>query len=173
MQDLTYYLSYWSTYMIEILLSWIYGQVNAVSQNNHCSPLIYLPSTLDSPQWLYIMKIYLAYHKDIIIKKGTEQTHEVWSGYIPGILVTWAYAWNMPCIWTVYTMHMLKRLRYTTYIPWLFMIIYGIYCVVYISCIYNVYTMYMPSINLAYTWYIHMICFEYTMYIYGIYIVYT
>jgi hypothetical protein len=57
--------------MIEILLSlaWIYGQVNAVSQNNPCSTLIYRPSTLDSSLGLYIMKIYLAYHKDIIIKK--------------------------------------------------------------------------------------------------------
>ena len=49
----------------------------------YCIYLVYI---------LYIFGIYNVYHRDIIIKKGTEQTHEVWSGYIPGILVTWAYA---------------------------------------------------------------------------------
>ena len=98
-----------------------------------------------------------------------EQTHEVWSVpvCIPGILVTRAFAWNIPCIWTVYTMHMLKRLRYTTYIPWLFMIIYGINFMVYTLYIHKLgiyigYVLNIPCLYMVYTVYIHSIIHVYS-----------
>ena len=105
----------------------------------------YIPGILSHMSWIYIV-----YHKDIIIKKGTEQTHEVWSRYIPGILVTWAYDWNIPGIYLVYNMHIPIFQLYTKNI-------HGIYHMVY------------PLYILEYTLFIHSICSGYTLYILGIY----
>ncbi len=96
---------------------------------------------------MYILVIYVIHHKDIIIKnvqnkpmsceggiypwvvkediiikKGTEQTHELWRRYIPDILVRMAYYWNIPSIYQVYTMHIPVRFWYTNYIPRIFMV---------------------------------------------------
>ncbi len=105
---------------------------------------------------MYILRIYIVYHKDIIIKKGTEQTHEVWSRYIPGILVTWAYDWNIPGIpgiYLVYTMHIPKSFWYSSYITWIFME----YTIRYILCIY----LNIPCLYIVYAQYIHCIYLVY------------
>ena len=87
-------------------------------------------------------RIYIVYHRYIIIKKGKEQTHEVWTRHISNILVRTAYYWNMPCIYHVYTMHIPVRFWYTRFIPRI-LVVYTIYIYnVYlrdIHCIYNVY----------------------------------
>ena len=67
-------------------------------------------------------------------------------------------------------------LRYTTYIPWLFMIIYGIYFVVYIMYIQCICLVYILNILGIYIWYvlnilcIYMVC---TLYIHSIIHVYS
>ncbi len=58
-------------------------------------PLIYYVYPFD-------MHVYQRY---IIIKKGTEKNHEVFTGYIPDILVRFAYNLNIPCIYHVYNMN--------------------------------------------------------------------
>ncbi len=50
-----------------------------------------------------IFWIYIVHHRYIIIKKGTEQTHEVLTRYIPDISVRSAYTFHIPCIYHVYT----------------------------------------------------------------------
>ena len=109
--------------------------------------------------------IYLAYHKDIIIKKGTEQTHEVLTRYIPDISIRTAYTCNISCIYhdipvifNVYSMHILH-------------ILYSVYTM-YIPCIYIVYTMYILSTYNVYYQYILGIYTEYVMNIHSISTVY-
>ena len=50
-----------------------------------------------------ILEIFIVYPRYIIIKKGTEQTHEVLTRYIPDISIRTAYTCNIPCIYHVYT----------------------------------------------------------------------
>ncbi len=55
--------------------------------------------------------------------------------YIPTICMTSTYDWNIPCIYHVYTMHILGRFWYHSYIPWIYMV----YTSWYIPCIYIFY----------------------------------
>ncbi len=105
---------------------------------------------------MYISRIYNVYHKDIIRKKGTEQTHLLWSRYIPGMLVRTAYDWNMPGI-------------YTKNIHGIYYMVYPSYILVYTTFIHSicsVYLLYILGIYIAYFWDIQCICF---VYIYCIY----
>ncbi len=102
---------------------------------------------------LYTSRIYTVYHKDIIIKKGTEQTHLFWSRYIPGILVRLVYDWNIPVIYLVYTNHIPKSFRYSSYIPRIFME----YTIWYILCIY----LNIPCLYIVFAQYIHWIYLVY------------
>jgi len=54
-----------------------------------------------------ILEIFIVYPRYIIIKKGTEQTHEVLTRYIPDISIRTAYTCNIPCIYHVYTIYIL------------------------------------------------------------------
>ena len=45
-----------------------------------------------------ILEIFIVYPRYIIIRKGTEQTHEVLTRYIPDISVRTAYTCKIPCI---------------------------------------------------------------------------
>ncbi len=110
---------------------------------------------------MYISRIYNVYHKDIIIKKGTEQAHLFWSRHIPGILVRSAYDWNITGIYLIYTMHIQKSFWYSSYIPRIFME----YTIWYILCIY----LNIPSLYIVYAQYIHCIYLVYIEYIVGIY----
>ena len=58
-----------------------------------------------------ILEIFIVYPRYIIIKKGTEQTHEVLTRYIPDISIRTAYTCNIPCIYHVYTIYILQVLR--------------------------------------------------------------
>ncbi len=78
--------------------------------------------------------IHIVYQRYIIIKKGTEQTHELFTRYIPDILVRTAYTFHIPCIYHVYTMYILYI--YIMYIQTLHLTL--------------VYTMYIPCKNILY-----------------------
>jgi len=56
-----------------------------------------------------LSKIFIVYQRYIIIKKGTEQTHEVLTRYIPDISIRTAYTCNIPCIYHVYTIDIPAR----------------------------------------------------------------
>ena len=120
---------------------------------------------------MYITRIYKVYYEYIIIKKGTEQTHEIWTRHIQDILVRTAYYWNMPCIYHVYTMHIPVRFWYTRFIPRI-LVVYTIYIYnVYlrdIHCIYNVYHRNIPCLYNVYLRDIHCILSRYTLYIHSI-----
>ena len=84
-------------------------------------------------------------------KKGTEQTHEVFTRYIPAIWMTCPYGFDIPGINHEYTMYIKSIWTYGFYIP-------GIY---------HVYTMYIQGIcDIPFTYQ------TYTLYIQGIYKVY-
>ena len=85
-----------------------------------------------------ILEIFIVYPRYIIIKKGTEQTHEVLTRYIPDISIRTAYTCNIPCIYHVYTMYMLYIHHSYTNSPTLI-------------SIYHVYTIYIIS------WYVQLI----------------
>ncbi len=123
---------------------------------------------------------YIVYQRYIMIKKGTEQTHEVFTRYILDILMRTAYNWNIPCIYHVYTINILVRLWYTSYIPRLFIVYttwfilskYFVYAK-YIYCISSVYTMYILGKYIVYFWVSKCIYLVYTLFIHGIICVYT
>ena len=54
---------------------------------------------------MFIDKIYMVYPRYINIKKGTEQTHEVFTRYIPAIWMRTPYGFDIPDIYHVYTMY--------------------------------------------------------------------
>ena len=56
----------------------------------------------------FILRIFMVYHRYIIIKNGTEQTHFYFTRYIPSIWMTCPYAFDMPCIYHVYTMYVFQ-----------------------------------------------------------------
>jgi hypothetical protein len=120
------------------------------------------------PYHRFILRIFMVYHRYIIIKKGTEQTHEVFTRYIPAIWMTCPYAFDMPCIYHVYTMYIQFKIWYTSYIPGIFFV----YTTWYILSIYCAYTIHMYSIFCVYTMYIPCIYMVYIWYIHGIYMVY-
>ena len=99
--------------------------------------MIYLGYTMNIP------KIFIVYPRHIIIKKGTEQTHEVLTRYIPDISIRTAYTCNIPCIYHVYTIYI-----YYVYIIHMQML--------HLIIIYHVYTMYIHIISL----YDHLILHE-------------
>ena len=90
-----------------------------------------------------ILEIFIVYPRYIIIKKGTEQTHEVLTRYIPDISIRTAYTCNIPCIYHVYTIYILCIYHSYTNAPSLI-------------SIYHVYTMYIHIISL----YDHLILHE-------------
>ena len=90
-----------------------------------------------------ILEIFIVYPRYIIIKKGTEQTHEVLTRYIPDISIRTAYTCNIPCIYHVYTIYILCIYHSYTNAPSL-------------MSIYHVYTMYIHIISL----YDHLILHE-------------
>ena len=57
-----------------------------------------------------IIWINMIYHRYIIIKKGTEQTHFYFTRYIPAIWMRSPYAFDIPYIYLVYTMHIPVRM---------------------------------------------------------------
>ncbi len=96
---------------------------------------------------MYIFEIYIVYQRYIIIKKGTEQTDEVLTRYIPDISVRTAYTCNIPCIYHVYTFHIPALFWYTCYIQCIF----HVYTLYIILGKYHVYTMYIHGIHHVYT----------------------
>ncbi len=105
---------------------------------------------------MYISRIYNVYHNDIIIKKVRNKPICSEVG-IYQALVRWAYDWNIPGIYLVYTMHIPKSFWYSSYIPRIFME----YTIWYILCIY---------LNIPRLYIVH--AQNYALYILGIYIVY-
>ncbi len=111
---------------------------------------IYLVNT----SWVCILWIYIVYHRYVIIKKGTEQNHEVCTRYIPDISVRTAYKFYIPCIYHVYTMYIPALFWYTCYNEYSLYILHGL-SLVYTMCIpciymvypqrYNVYQVYIKS----------------------------
>ncbi len=103
---------------------------------------------IPSKNLMCLQRIYILYQRYIIGKKGTEQTHEVFTRYIPEILKRTAYNWNIPCIYHVYSIYHAytgQVLIYQLYTK----NIHCIYHMVYpenIHCIYQVYLLYILSI---------------------------
>ncbi len=149
----------WNIYYIYIVYTWyIHGIWNVHAVLTDMSG-IYLVNTswvcsIPFFKMIYlwytmcIQRIYIVYHRYSIINKGTEQTHEVFTRYIPDISVRTAYTFHIPCIYHVFTMYIPTLFWYTCYIQWIFL--------VYTSCIilsiYHVYTMYIHDISLVYIW---------------------
>ena len=52
---------------------------------------------------MFIDRIYMVYHRYIIIKEGTEQTQKCFTWYIPAIWMRKPYGWNISCIYHVYS----------------------------------------------------------------------
>ncbi len=87
----------------------------------------------------FFIIISLWYTMYIIIKKGTEQTHLLWSGYIPGILVRTAYDLNIPGIYTWFIPCISRKVSHipVIYQEYSWNMLYGISFAY--TCIYRVY----------------------------------
>ncbi len=111
-------------------------------------PLICPTSFLNSSKVFYwdflpeVSVIFIVYQRYIIIKKGTEQTHEVLTRHIPDISIRTAYTCKIPCIYHVYTIDIPAWFWYTCYIQCIF----HVYTLYIILGKYHVYTMYIHCI---------------------------
>ncbi len=119
-----------------------------------------------------MFEIYILYHRYIIIKKGTKQTHEVLTRYIPDIsdtAVSYRSGLHIHVIHHVYTMYIPLIYLHCSDIP----VIFNVYSMYILYILYSVNTMYIPCIYMIYTVYILSTYNVYYQHILDIYIEYV